>query len=336
MCPGSRESASKRETGRPANSTVWFRAAWIGPAGAFGRGLTPRVRAQYKKQRPDFYTMISDSEKNLALEAPEDSSTLLTVVRAFIVLEALSNEREAGVTDLARKTGFNRSAVHRLLATLEHLGYVQQSTVTSKYFLSARLFAIGSRGPGTRGLRELGGPLARQLSQETGESVYLGIRDDGGVVHIDGYLGGESSLRYHPLLGERVPVHCTALGKAIIAFLPDDERRHAMSSSGLRRFTPSTLVEIEVLERDLAQTRQRGYSLNNEEGAPGNRSVAAPIRDASGTVFAALCLGASTEHLSVDDLHRLGPRVQQVGDEISSRLGYFPSVSEGRVRALAS
>jgi DNA-binding IclR family transcriptional regulator len=275
---------------------------------------------------------VLDSEKAGSL----DYSTLLTVVRAFTVLEALSTQREAGVMDLAKKTGLNRSGVHRLLSTLEHLGYVHQSPITSKYFLSARLFAIGSRALGTRGLKELGGPLADALSRETGESVYIGIRDEGVVVHVDGYLGAEYGLRYYRPIGERAPVHCTAMGKAIIAFLADEERRHAIASSGLRRFTPSTLVDVDALERDLAQTRQRGYATSDEEGEPGIRAAGAPIRDGSGIPFAAVSIGGPTVRLTIDDLHRLGKRVRQVADEISSRLGYLAPAAEAPARALAS
>jgi DNA-binding IclR family transcriptional regulator len=267
---------------------------------------------------------------------PLDYSTLLTVVRAFTVLEALSTEREAGVMDLAKKTGLNRSGVHRLLATLEHLGYVQQSTVTSKYFLSARLFAIGSRALGTRGLKELGGPLADALSREVGESVYIGIRDEGVVVHVDGYLGAAYGLRYYRPIGERAPVHCTAMGKAIIAFLPDAERRKAIVSSGLRRFTPSTIVDADTLEQDCHSARQRGYAISDEEGEPGIRAAAAPIRDAAGNVFAAVSVGGPTARLSMDDVHRLGQRVREVAKEVSVRLGYLAPERQAAARALAS
>ena len=264
-----------------------------------------------------------------------------TVTNALRMLEVFHTESEMGVSDLARRLGLHKNNAFRLLATLELAGYVQQTPSTELYHLGPRCLELGHAFARSHSLMSQARPVLEELAQQTGETVHLGVLRDDEVVHLDGVLPDQlvlTGLR----VGTRLPAHCTALGKVLLAGSISDQGlpasaggvltgkgaesaiggRLAMGEGDLDRYTESTLVDTAKLADELRGIALQGYAPDLEEYAPGLRCVAAPVRDASARVIAALSLSGPSLRLSDEILHGERARaVTSAATRLSRKLG---------------
>jgi DNA-binding IclR family transcriptional regulator len=260
---------------------------------------------------------------------PKSDYAIQTVANALSLLEAFQDEEELGVSELSRRLGLHKNNVFRLLATLEERGYVEQAPRSERYLLGARALELGQSLARKNGLLRLARPVLRELGRRCGESAHLGVVRDLEVVHLDGEPGGRL-VKARIRVGERLPVHCTALGKAILAFA-DDELRAALeckrgADGRLDERTRATLVDREKLLEALGTVRARGFSVDLEECEEGLRCVAAPVLDAEGRAVAALSLSAPAFRAEPETLEsRLAPQVMAAADRLSRSLGYPPA-----------
>jgi len=250
-----------------------------------------------------------------------------SLVRGLSILAAFDVSRPLlGVSELARLLGSTRSTTHRYIATLCALGYLQQDAPTRKYRLGPRVLDLGFSAINSMEVREVSAPHLQQLSHDTGHTVNMAILDDVDIVYIERCRSSRTGQREIDLslhVGSRLPAYCTSLGKALLAYLPPDERRQTVARSDLARRGPNTLTSGRALIAELEHVRAEGLAINNEELAYGLRSIAAPILTRGDEAVAAINLAVHRSMMSLDELvGRFGPPLQRTAAAISSRIGY--------------
>jgi DNA-binding IclR family transcriptional regulator len=223
-----------------------------------------------------------------------------SVERALTVLRCLAaSDVDLGVSDIATRTSLSVSTTHRLLQALRADGLVAQDPRTERYHLGPGLVALGRRAEARMPFDHLM-PHLEALAQATGESVSLGTRV-GDEVLIVLHVDSPQPLRFDQPPGTYVPVHASAIGKALLAFAPDPAAEVA-SLDELGAFTDATLTTRDALLADLELTRRRGWALNDGERHPGVRTVAAPVFDATGRAWAGVSVQGPASRLTDDRL----------------------------------
>lgn len=252
---------------------------------------------------------------------PRGKGILRSVDNALRLLEAFTIDRpELGVTELSRMLGFGKSTVHRLLATLLVRGYVVKNPRTEKYFLGLRAFEVGSCAANQRTAREVAAPFLQHLMTASKETVHLGVFDGWEVVYID-KIESQQTLQINSRVGLRAPIHCTALGKALLAFRPEEELVRFLRRR-LRRYTARTLTDPTALRKELAAIKAKGYALDNEEFELGLKCIAAPLRDYTGEVVASVGIAGAAVRLLEERMDALINLVRLTAQRISAALGF--------------
>ena len=247
-----------------------------------------------------------------------------TVVNALRLLEVFETEEILGVTELARRLELHKNNVFRLLATLEERGYVEQCA-DDRYRLGTACLELGQSFQRTRTLARNARPVLERLCAATGETTHLGVLDGFHVMHLDGEQPDQlvaTTLR----TGGRLAAHCTALGKVLLAggspgSLEKIDEEH-LQEGALIAETPATITDREKFIDHLRAVASQGFALDYEECDAGLCCVAAPVRDATGHLVAAISLSAPTFRVSEEVLiDRAGPQVIAAADELSANLG---------------
>ncbi len=246
---------------------------------------------------------------------------LSSVATAIAVLKAFSaDEYEIGVSGLARRLGVAKSTVHRLARTLVSEGLLEQNPETEKYRLGIALFGLGALVRRRMNLSSEARQDLFALRQATGETVQLAILDHADIMYVYN-LESTQAIRVNSDIGVRKPAFCTANGRAILAFQPDEVIGAAIAR-GLERRAPKTDVDPARLRKTLAEVRARGYATEDEESEAGMRAVAAPIRGAGGVIVGSVGVAGPVQRLTKDTLSKLAPQVIRTAEAISARLGY--------------
>jgi len=255
---------------------------------------------------------------------------LSTVRNAARLLKVFrSREADLGVSELARRLGLGKSTVHRMLTTLAAEGLIEQNPRTGGYRLGIVMFELGQAVRVHMDLHAAVAPVLAELRAQTGESSQVGVLDGHEVVYVD-RLESAHSLRLFNETGRRVPVHCTSSGKVLLAYLPERQRDAILRSAPLAALTPHTITDPGQLTAELDKVRRRGWAEAVNEREIGVASIAAPIRDASGEVVAAISIGVPLARCSVAALRRQAPVIAEAAEAASRRLGWsgeMPSMS---------
>jgi len=245
--------------------------------------------------------------------------------RGLAILSSFTPDRPAlGISELARVHGLTRSTTHRYVATLAALGYLQQDEATKRYRLGARVLDLGFSVLASLELREVAAPYLRRLTETTGHTSNLAIRDDTDVILIDRVRGKPG--RYHHLefslhSGSRLPSYCSATGKALLAFLPRPDLDRLLDRIDLVQRGPRTLGSKTALLADLRQVRSTGVAVNDEELDMALRSIAVPIRSRSGEVVAAVNVAIPWSPVPMSELvTQLGPVLQDTARQITAHV----------------
>lgn len=222
-----------------------------------------------------------------------------TLVRAFSIIEALTDHAELGVSEIAEAVSLDKSTVYRILKTLKSLGYIDQNPRTSKYLNGLKFFKIGNAVIQHTGLDQIASPAMHKLSTRTGESVNLAVLAGHSVMYIY-KIESSLPLQIHLPLGSLFPLYCTGLGKVLLANLPEEKLDRLLSESaehptprGLRQFkayTENTITDETTLREELALIREKGYGVDNQEQFRGISCLAAPIFNHTNEVIAALSI----------------------------------------------
>ena len=262
-----------------------------------------------------------------ATDSTRQSTWSQSLERGLAILSAFGSDRSTiGVSELSRELGLSRSTTHRYIATLTSLGYLQQEAETKRYRLGPRVLDLGFAAINSMDIREISVPHLQGLSDATGFTANMAILDGPDVVYIERCRTSRSGQREIDLnlhVGSRLPAYCTAMGKALLAFVPADRLEEILDQTELVARGPNTIVNRTALRVELGRVRTTGVAVNNEELAYGLRSIAAPIRSRSGDVVAAVNLAVHRSMVSIDDLiARYGPAVKRTADAISGEIGH--------------
>jgi DNA-binding IclR family transcriptional regulator len=248
--------------------------------------------------------------------SPPSSGTVLKALRILgLVGQA---EQPIGVVEIARRLGLHKSSVSRLLATLGAEGFVTRDPITERFVVGSTLVTLAGAALRQMDLRQIARDVLERLAAATRETVNLAVPVRGGVVNVD-KIASPHYIRDIGWIGRQTPYHCTATGKALIAWLTPPERR-ALLGPKLPRHTPRTICTWTELERDLAITRRRGYALGLEELEPGLIAVAAPIPNHDGQVVATVSVSGPSMRLTPAKVAEYAGWVVASANEIAERL----------------
>ena len=258
---------------------------------------------------------------------PLDRGFISSLAHGLSVLEAVAeNGLDIGLAELSQRVGFNKTSTWRLAHTLVELGYLDQDLQTRNFRPAARTLALGYAYFDGLDLKQVALPILRQLSASHNETVNLAVRTGDHLIYID-RLGTSHMLAINLHVGSRLPLYCTSLGRALISEMPDswiEQYIERITSDTKMRKDP--LTDLKRLRQSLAQTRENGYALNDEELVKGLRSVASPIRDGTSAIIAAIGIAVPSSRATISDLGRVfAPDIVDVAEKISLALGYRPA-----------
>lgn len=256
-----------------------------------------------------------------ATDSKSEPTRLSSVTTAIRLLKAFSeSEEEIGVSALAQRLGVAKSTVHRLAVTLVAEGLLEQNPETERYRLGIGLFGLGTLVRRRMDLSNEARPYLFDLREKTHETILLGVPTDTEIMYVYN-LESPHSLRMRSDIGVRRPGYCTAVGRAIFAFAPE-EMIGRLVAPPLAQRTPKTVTEPDALRTMLADVRLRGYAIEDEESEPGIRCIAAPVRGAGGVVVGALGIAGPTQRLNLNALRALAAPLIEATAAISLRLGH--------------
>jgi len=237
------------------------------------------------------------------------------------VLELLAEKGELSVTKVAELLGLNRTGSHRFLSTLRELGYVEKNQ-ENRYQLSFKILELGMKMANRFEIRREARPYMQQLSLAFRETVNLGLREGLDILHLD-KIDSLEILRMDTPVGSRAPAYCTALGKASLAFLPQNELDILLNGVKLKAYGPNTITSKKKLRQELEKIRNQGYAIDDEELAYGLRCVAAPIFDHTGLARYSISVAGPAMRITEKRMQQIQKTVRKVCSELSRRMGKF-------------
>lgn len=254
---------------------------------------------------------------------PESRYSVEALARGLEILELFSDINPSlSLTEIVASLGLAKSTAFRMLSTLEHLGYIERDPSTKRYRPSLKILRLGFTALSGLELRQIARAHLEQLSQEVSETVSLAVIEDIKVTYVD-------RIRHRAIvgvvlgIGSQLPAYCTALGKVLLADLPEEDAIQRLSKNHLIALTDKTVTDIEILIKILRSVRENGYAVDDEELAIGLRAAAAPIRDISGRAVAAINVSGSVSTITLDRLQsHIVPILVRTAMEISAALGY--------------
>jgi DNA-binding IclR family transcriptional regulator len=242
-----------------------------------------------------------------------------SVRRALRVLQCFGLDHpELGVSDIARQLSMHKSTVHRLLTTLQQEGFVHQVD-GNRYTLGWKVFELGAVVPAWQAIRQPVLRVLESLVNETGETAHLAILNQGEVLYVE-KVEASRSLRMPSAVGRRVPVHCTALGKVLIAGLEDQIMREMIYGAPLAAFTKNTITDPDRLREEIEEIRRQGYAVDHEEIDDGLMCIGARVVDHGGRTCAAISISGPSPRI-LSRLERHVEAVQRACHSLSGELG---------------
>ena len=244
-----------------------------------------------------------------------------SVIKALEIMEILDVEGTLGITEIASRLNLDKSSVFRALNTLKFKHYVRQDAETQKYSNSYKLFEMGHNVVRETGLPKMAYRYMRQLARGVDGAVSLGVLDGRKVVYID-KIESDATVRASMKIGQSLPLYCTAVGKALLAYMPEKQLLELLSDMVFEISAPNTHRNPESLLSDLAEIKSRNYSVDNEEHIPGLFCVASTVFDASGRPIAAISVSnvkiMLPDQAAIDDLTQ---KVVKAAAEFTSSIG---------------
>ena len=247
-----------------------------------------------------------------------------SVLKAIDILQAFSpSEPRLTLAEIAGRLGMPKSTTHNLLATLLSCGFVEKVDA-DRYALGTAVVALTQAVRVNVELRDRAAPLLRGLADQCRESVYLTVLDGNYALYIYA-VESPNRLMARTAVGDRAHLHCTSVGKAMLAYMPEDEVEAIVARVGLPASSERTITRLDDLREELAATRARGFAIDNQEHELRTFCIGAPIFDAAGRVIAACSMSGADPEIVGRRLPELSQRVREVAQEASRRMGFVPS-----------
>jgi IclR family acetate operon transcriptional repressor len=257
----------------------------------------------------------------VTLEQTRTTETVQSIERAIAILRSFTEvEPELRVTELASRLDLHKSTVSRILATLQQGGLVSQNPESGKYRLGLGLISLAGVALGRLDVRGVAQPYLNKLVAFTQETVNITVMEGHECVNIE-RARSPQPIRYEGWIGRRTPLHCTAAGKVLLAYLPNGERAVRLALP-LATYTSKTVTDGQNLEEDIAQIRQQGYAIVHEEFEEGFSGIAAPIFNHEGQVLAAVSVSGPTYRMGPGTAENFIEPLQEISQTISAEMGY--------------
>jgi len=253
----------------------------------------------------------------------EAGNSVKSLVKALSILKLFSpNKHEWNVKEMAEALGYHKSSIQRLVTTLEAQGFLERTHPTrSHYRLGPILLMLGNVAFQGVDLRLIARPHLERLVEQTHETAHLCVVDQSRCFYLD-KIDSRQAIRISTYVGQRLPLHCSGVGKALLSGMTEEEIDRMIAKHGLPRFTDNTITSREALLEEIERIRERGVSFDNEEISVGLRCVAAPVRDAQGKVVAAVSVSGPVQRFSDEALNRFDVYVRDAAGTVSEKLGY--------------
>jgi IclR family acetate operon transcriptional repressor len=242
------------------------------------------------------------------------SDTTGKALRLLIILSEYPDGRQ--VSELAREAGYPVSTTHRLLGSLAKYGFVTTVVNSRRYVVGLRLFELGQRVSQSRGFGGVAIPLLQEVTARSEHVTLLAVRDGQQQVYVHS-IQSPRPLQIRAEVGRRGPLHCTAMGKVLVAFNDKEVRDALVSELPLERLTAKTIVDRSAFVSEIARVREQGYGISAEEHDVGVNSIAVPVLDTQRVAIAALGLAAPSSQASIEDLIEYLPLVQTFASKLS-------------------
>lgn len=248
---------------------------------------------------------------------------LNSVLRTFEVVELLARKGELGVTRIAEEVGLDKSSVYRILATLRSIGYVSQNPSTQGYANTSRFASLCGPSVEAADLRDRAHPILAAMAEEACEAASLGILEGRDILYID-TIQCSGLIRVNLPIGQKLPAYCSGLGKAILAFMPEERVRELFGKGPLKKFTPHTLSSFDALAEELRGVRAAGFARDSEESHLELACLAAPIFGADGKIVAGISVSFPRFRHPDQELaeRQLLPGLCRAARKISATLGF--------------
>ncbi|HET6562424.1 MAG TPA: IclR family transcriptional regulator [Marmoricola sp.] len=250
-----------------------------------------------------------------------------SVGRALQILIQLG-DGPANLDELAAATGVHKTTVLRLLRTLAQEQFVVRDS-SHRFYLGSRVFELSSRALDQREVRRVAGPHLAAFNRKHGRTTHLAVLEDGEAVYID-KLESHDQIRMYSRIGLHPPLHSSAVGKVLLADLPEAERTDIVSHLSMSPTTPNTITDPDTLLAELDAVRQQGWAHDREENEPSINCIAAPVRGASGRTVAAVSVSVPDVVLTYDQLLNLLPDLLEVTTAISQDFGWQPDLNHDK------
>lgn len=244
------------------------------------------------------------------------SESIRAVERALDVLLCFSRQTpELSMTQIAEQVDMHKSTVHRLLATLERKRFVQRNPETGLYRPGIRLLQMAYLTLENNDLRQLAKPFLLRLCEQYRETVDLAVLDGTDVIFLD-VVESPQRVKLAAAIGQRLPTFCTASGKAMLAYMPDETALRILER-GMTQYTPWTLRSLDAVQENLHLTRKQGYAISEQEYEEGINAVSAPILDSSDMPIAAIAIAGPAYRLTRERMTEIGPYLLTTVHDIS-------------------
>lgn len=245
-----------------------------------------------------------------------------SVDRTLSILELLSDYEEGlGITEISEKLDLHKSTVHRLLNTLIYKGYVKQNRITSKYEITLKLFELGNKKIEKMDLVAIAKPYLKELMEKTNEVVHLVVQEGTEIIYI-AKVEPLKSMKMYSRIGMRKPMYCTAMGKAILSQMQDDEVQEIWNSSCVKKLTENTIVDFNKLKSSLIEFKEKGYAVDNQEVEIGVKCIGTVLRDYTNKICGAISISSSILTLTEDKEKYFSKLILEYAAKISKELGY--------------
>ncbi len=251
-----------------------------------------------------------------------------SVVKAFMIIEYLANAGgEVPIKKLAKDLRLGSATIYRYLSTLKDMGYVSQNSENLQYRLALKITWIASLVIGQNQKKIIIHTKMDQLSHLTHETVHFCVRDTNRLVYID-KVDTDQTIQMRSTIGAQCYYHSTSVGKAVLAFLPEDEALDILKNITYIDMTHNTIRNELTLQKELEITRLRGYSIDNEENEIGIRCIGAPVFDYTGKVYGAISISGWIISMRPERIDALAVDLLKTSQEISRELGYLPNLDK--------
>jgi len=258
------------------------------------------------------------------------------IERALTVLEFLAKSKSGfSSSEISRRLGLPKSSTYLIVETLERRGFLQKNRQNGRYFFGLKLITLSRHAIENLNLREVAKPFLRALMQQTRLIAHMAVLDGTEAMIIE-KVEAPGTGRQTSFVGRRLDVHSTAVGKALVAYISDEELEMIAKLKGFPRRNENTITSLMALKRELAQVKSLGYSVDDEEDEIGDRCVGAPVFDPNFSIVAAISVAGTVAQIPDERIPDLASLVKQTAEQVSSHLGNIGKRSSAETAAAVS